>query len=74
MIIRRLALTLPPGMRATAAHDARLLGEAIALDLAIRGDAPAQISLSLAGAGHSAPVLAHRLTATLPGRGGGHGH
>ena len=73
MIIRRLRLTLPPGMKATAAQDARLLGEALALELARRGDAPARITLALPGAGHTAPVLAQRLTAALP-QGARHGH
>ncbi|WP_309663777.1 hypothetical protein [Tabrizicola sp.] len=73
MIIRRLRLTLPPGMKATAALDARLLGEALAHALSRCGDPPARISLSLPGAGHTAPVLAQRLTTLLP-KGGLHGH
>ena len=36
MIIRRLSLTLPATMQATALHDARAIGEAIAVELSRR--------------------------------------
>lgn len=72
MIIRRLRLTLPPGMKASSALDARLLGEAVALELSRCSDPRARISLSLPSAGHTAPVLAQRLTTLLP-KGGQHG-
>jgi hypothetical protein len=73
MIIRRLSLTLPATMRASAATDARVLGEALALELAGRGAPATHLTLNLAHGGQSAPVLAARLAATLPAKGGRHG-
>ncbi len=73
MIIRRLRLTLPPGMRATAAHDARHLAEALAHELSRRGIAQSNITLALPAAGQNVVTLAPRLTATLPAKGGSHG-
>ena len=73
MLIRRITLTLPAHLRATAGQDARLIAEALGRELHARGiDAP-HLSLALPGAGQAAPVLAARMAAMLPkgGRNGG---
>lgn len=73
MLIRRLSITLPARMRAGAEHDARALAEAIAGELAARGQTPHErLSVSLPDTGLTGAALARTLAATLP-KGGRHG-
>ncbi len=72
MLIRRITLSLPAHLRATAADDARLIAEALGREIHARGLADPRISLALPGAGQSAPVLAARMVSALP-KGGRHG-
>lgn len=65
MIIRRITLRLPAHMKATAAHDARALAEAIALS------AKGNQSVTLPSLGQTAAPIAARLTQAL--KGGRHG-
>jgi predicted RNA-binding protein with PUA domain len=73
MLIRRITLTLPAHLRATATPDARLIAEALGHEMAARGITDARLALALPGAGQSAPVLAARMVSALPkgGRDGG---
>jgi hypothetical protein len=71
MKIRRLTLTLPARMKATAHHDARTIAEAVANALHDNGGQTGPVTLP--GHGHSSTVLASRAAAALP-TGGKHGN
>lgn len=71
MLIRRLTLTLPARLRATAHHDARAIAEALALELS-RGAPQGSLALALPGNGLTGPILAAALAAQAP-KGGRHG-
>jgi len=65
MRIRRLRLRLPPRLRATAEHDARLIANAAAEQLAGQGGARPVQQLRLPGDGAPAHALAQRLRALV---------
>lgn len=80
MILRRITVTLPARMRATAAHDGRAIAEAAATALYAQGGGaggapgpgPALLDVLLDGRGQSGAALA-QLAAARIGRGGRHG-
>ena len=67
MRIRRLRLRLPPRLRATAQHDARLIANAVAEQLAGQSGAPPVRQLRLSGDGAPAQALAQRVRALVAG-------
>lgn len=70
MRIRRLRLSLPARMKATAHHDARAIGEAVAQALHDNGGQATTVTLS--GHGQNSTVIATRVASALP-PGGKHG-
>ena len=72
MRIRRLKIILPPRLKDTAQHDARLLGEAVAKALWDNGGEAGPVTVNALGQrGH---VLAQRVSGALPRGKGGGGH
>jgi hypothetical protein len=72
MQIKRLSLTLPPGMKHTAQHDARAIAEAVARALYDNGGQVSEVNIS--GHGQNGLALAQRVGAALPRPKGGNGH
>jgi hypothetical protein len=76
MIIRRIRVVLPARLRHSAAEEARVIAEALAVQMAGRGISQNQ-SLHLPSAEQTGAGIAHRvglaLPATATGTGGRHG-
>ncbi len=72
MRVKRLKIILPPGLKDTAQHDARLIGEAVANALWENGGKAGPVTVS--GLGQRGHVLAQRVGAALPRGKGGGGH
>jgi hypothetical protein len=77
MIIQRLRIVLPARLRATADVEARVLAEALAVEMAGRDGLATKQALTLPGAGQTGAGMAHRIGlagfSTGPAKGGRHG-
>ena len=67
MRIRRMILTLPAHLKATAPHDARRIAEALAYEAHANGSCPP--SITIAGHGQTGAVLAQRVASSVPKKG-----
>ncbi len=71
MKIKRLRITLPARMKATAHHDARLIAERLAERIHQTGSD--QRDFTVTGRGQSANTLGLHLAQSVRGKGGSHG-
>lgn len=70
MRIRRMRLTLPARLKPVAAHEARRLAEAIAVDLAGQKPPAPVLHATVPGSGLSGHALAAAVLRALPRKGG----